>query len=311
MKITNLLMILSLLITLPALGEDRDGGRDSGGGFYGKVKGQWILLDDLEEGIILNPETEPFKSPLEKVKAIVAEIDGAAPEFANDLVAPLAKTWHLVDFEIICDKPESPLKIELSAGACQDENDVFIEKAKYESASPEQLIKHELVQGVRISKNKLRNPNEQISFADVRAVKRAITRGFYRDEAKFIVELEKYHFGRYDTFAQFEARQKREAYSDAKFQKIQKSKDSAMGLYLNACLKNYEIRNVQERADALTAIAKTQSALTDVLGEIETLKWDVDIGASEQSYLGVFDADVGGWKNQCNRKRDEVIKKEF
>ncbi|OQW46981.1 MAG: hypothetical protein A4S09_16180 [Proteobacteria bacterium SG_bin7] len=303
MKISSLVIILGLIAALPVLA--KDGGRDSGGGFYGKVQGQWILLDELEEGVPLDVNIEPFKSHVEKVTRKIHDLANSVPEFARELTLPLQKKWHLVDFEISCEDPESMLKIEKSAGACQNDNDVFVEKSKYET-SPERLITHELVQGVRLSKNKTPH-SERISPADVRAITTAIKNEIYRDESKFVGELEKYGFGKYETSAEFKARREREISRANKLGQLEQQETATLNVFNEVCLRNLDIQNAQDRTNALNAISKAQFLITDLLNKIDLLKQDQDfLGEPEAPFFYFKYSEFRNRKTECGRKQQKI-----
>ncbi|HAR42115.1 MAG TPA: hypothetical protein DCS07_05710 [Bdellovibrionales bacterium] len=187
-------MSVSLLSSLCFAGNE-----NSGGGFYGLVNGQWILLDDLEQGMVIHPESESYFEP---VALALKHLDRTVPGFGKDLRTPLEKTWHLVPFPIRCEDPASPVQVVQAAGACQDDNDIFIEESKFNAAAKDQLILHELIQGRRLALNKTRSSDQQVSPANVRGLKRFLSSNPSATEAAIQDKIEKYGFGTYQTYSE-------------------------------------------------------------------------------------------------------------
>jgi hypothetical protein len=199
-------VIVSIVISSSAFAK---GGIHSGGGIYGKFKGQWVLIDELEEGTVFNPaDAAKFSGVEQKLK----EIEGSSPEFATELNGALTtKIWHLVQFELRCEEAGTPLVTNESAGACQNDHDVWIVEKKFKSADPSRLIVHELIQSARLKVNASRALEEKMPAANVRALYRALYRNPFPNETQLQKQLLALDFGNYRTRTEWEWSQKRDA----------------------------------------------------------------------------------------------------
>lgn len=196
-KAGNLALVLCLaLASLTQMPLAFAGANTSGGGFYGFYKGQWVLLDELEAGIEVHPEKESYFLP---VQAILEALDHEVPGLSADLRKPLVeKKWHLVPYPLTCEAPVSPINLPISAGACQDENDIWIEADKFNIVVKERLILHELIQGVRLKSNKTRE-KDPIPAASVRAIHRLLNLTPFPKSSELVEALRKYGFTDYKT----------------------------------------------------------------------------------------------------------------
>lgn len=242
--------VMAILLTALPIFAKATGGAGPGGGFYGKVNGQWILIDDLEQGKIFHPEKEAY---FKSVEEILIQIDQKLPELGKDLRVPLAeKTWHLVPFEILCEDPKSPIQVESAAGACQDDNDVFIEEAKFNLVAKDQLILHELVQGRRLQLNKERKPEDLIPPASVRGLKRLLTAANDLDEMTLKSKVAKYGFGIYQTFSSIKIEEQASQSKEQASSPIKKLIIDAEDLFLKSC--NGSVTDINAASQALSAL---------------------------------------------------------
>lgn len=187
------LFICSLVFSLQAFA----GARSSGGAFYGWVKGEWVLLDLIEEGKVIYPDQEPY---FEEVEKVLLRLDSAVPAFSRELRAALTnKSWHLVPFQLRCEDPETILTLGKTAIGCQDENDVWIEESKFHWIRKSDFILHELIQSVRLTKNPSLPPEHQIPASAVRGLFRVLSQKPFPTENLLKLRLASYRFGDYQT----------------------------------------------------------------------------------------------------------------
>ncbi|MDZ4661606.1 MAG: hypothetical protein SGJ18_08300 [Pseudomonadota bacterium] len=269
------------------------GGTGPGGGFYGKVNGHWILIDDLEQGKIIHPEKEGF---FKSVEEILIQIEQKLPELAKDLRVPLAeKTWHLVPFEILCEDPKSHIQVETAAGACQDDNDIFIEEAKFKVVAKDQLILHELVQGRRLLLNKERKTEDLIPPASVRGLKRVLTAVGDLEEMAFSSKVSKYGFGNYQTFSSI----KREEQAKAP---IEKKINDAQDLFFKNC--NGPITDIGPALQAWEALNEAYREASWVAVGSES-----NVSFSFRDWCNLKKMDLNESRNFCMRNIQNLLKK--
>lgn len=204
MRSFNQIIGLVTLTVLSISSQSWAGGAASGGGFYGRdSKGQWVLLDFLEEGKELTMSQK--KSP--EMMRFLDEVGSRIPELRRQFEKIFEKTWREVPYSIQCEAPQSPLNVQMSAGACQDKNDIFIDK-RFNNFN---TAVHELVQGARLQINtdsygarKMRGdfnpPPDAITPADVRALTRTLLTKPMPSAQEILVVLKKYDFGEWHEY---------------------------------------------------------------------------------------------------------------
>lgn len=297
--------LISALPSISALAANGSAGSEgSGGGIYGKVKGKWFLLDDLEEGKIIDLKNEPS---FFKVAEQLMALDKILPELAQQLREPLKnKTWHMVSFELRCEEAASPLDVEQTPGACQDDNDVWVSEPIFSAVDPAKLIMHELVQGIRLHER-----DRTITRADVRAVTRILDRVPLLDENSLRDQLMKYHFKRYKTYSEIQAYEARMAPVREAEARYEKASTIAYDLANRHCSNPIDARNDMEFANTVVAIAEALREgwqLSDIRFESGAYNYKSAWFKVEMMNLNNRQSALNGLLEKCNEAAEKFKK---